>query len=138
MSSSSVSRMNTFADGIIQRSRDLSRFYEVRIPVSRATSDNLRPDRIRCSDILSFYKEQIAGEKDNYIHNRASVLNKDVNDVLKDVVGDVASAVNRARSTLIGDEEKATWEKFLMGYAAFHYVTPRYKLRELLCEEAIL
>ncbi|KAI0090574.1 isoprenoid synthase domain-containing protein [Irpex rosettiformis] len=90
------------------------------------------------NDILSFYKEQIAGEKDNYLHNRAAVSNKDVNDVLKEVIDEVVIAVDKARPVLTGEKEKDVWEKFLMGYAAFHYMTPRYKLKDLLPEESVL
>ncbi|KAI0689741.1 isoprenoid synthase domain-containing protein [Cytidiella melzeri] len=90
------------------------------------------------NDILSFYKEQLAGEKNNYLHSRALVTKKDVNVVLVEVVNEVVEAVDRARSVLVGEEEKKVWESFLMGYAAFHYMSPRYKLTELLDGERIL
>ncbi|KAI0689740.1 isoprenoid synthase domain-containing protein [Cytidiella melzeri] len=90
------------------------------------------------NDILSFHKEQLAGEKENYIHRRAIVTQKDVDAVLIDVVNEVVEAVDKARAMLVGEREKKTFEMFLKSYAAFHYMTPRYKLAELLDGERIL
>ncbi|KAI0090575.1 isoprenoid synthase domain-containing protein [Irpex rosettiformis] len=90
-----------------------------------------------CNDVLSFYKEQLVGEKDNYIHNRALVANKDVDVILSDVIDEVVRSVDAVRSVLQG-EEKTTWETFLKSYTAFHYMTSRYRLTELLDGESVL
>ena len=90
------------------------------------------------SDVLSFYKEQLEGERDNYIYNRALVTNRDVDTVLSDVIDEVVKSINAVRDILQGEEEKATWETFLKSYTAFHYMTPRYRLTELLDLESVL
>lgn len=83
------------------------------------------------SDILSFYKEELAGEQSNFVHDRANVTGKSVRQVLLDILNEVVSAVERARLILQGEQEKRTWEQFLAGYVAFHFLSPRYRLAEL-------
>lgn len=84
------------------------------------------------SDILSFYKEEVAGEKHNFVHDRARVTGKDVQTVLLDILEEVIGAVQRARAILQGEREKEIWERFLAGYVAFHFLSPRYKLAQLI------
>ncbi|GJE97335.1 terpenoid synthase-like protein [Phanerochaete sordida] len=83
------------------------------------------------NDILSFYKEEMAGERHNFVHDRARVTGKDVSSVLDDILDEVVGAVDRARGILQGEKEKETWERFLAGYVAFHFLSPRYKLAQL-------
>jgi hypothetical protein len=90
------------------------------------------------SDILSFYKEELVGEKDNYIHSRARVTNQLPHVVVKDVADEIELLIADTRSILKGEKEKQTWEIFMKGYIAFHYITPRYKLLELLDGEDVL
>jgi hypothetical protein len=89
------------------------------------------------SDVISFYKEELAGERDNYVHDRARVTNKSIYAVLSDLVREVIESIDRARSILKGEKEKEVWEKFLAGYVAYHWMTPRYKLQELLSPESL-
>jgi len=84
------------------------------------------------NDILSFYKEELAGERDNYIHDRVLITKKDVDVVLTDVVNEVVASVQRSRVILKGEKEKKTWEQFMAGYVAYHYMSPRYRLSELV------
>lgn len=84
-----------------------------------------------CSDILSFYKEELQGETSNVIHDRAAVTGKSLQEVLSDLLEEAVMAVSRARSILQGEKEKATWEQFIRGYVAFHFLSPRYRLKEL-------
>jgi hypothetical protein len=65
------------------------------------------------------------------VHDRARVTNKDIKAVLQDILDDVINAVARARLILQGEKEKETWERFLAGYVAFHFLSPRYKLETL-------
>jgi hypothetical protein len=65
------------------------------------------------------------------VHDRARVTNKDIKAVLQDILDDVINAVARARLILQGEKEKETWERFLAGYVAFHFLSPRYKLEAL-------
>lgn len=83
------------------------------------------------NDILSFYKEELAGERHNFVHDRARVTGRTVEQVLSDIIDEVVGAVERARTILRGEKERQTWESFLAGYVAFHFVSPRYKLAQL-------
>ena len=86
---------------------------------------------------LSFYKEELAGEINNFVHDRARVTSKEVQEVLQDILDDVIAAVARARLILQGTKEKETWERFLAGYVAFHFLSPRYKLAALTGSSAV-
>ena len=89
-----------------------------------------------CSDVLSFYKEELAGEKDNYIHSRARVMGQSPYVVLKDLADEVVAIAEQGRSILKGEKEREVWNVFVKGYAAFHYLSPRYQLSELLNGDA--
>lgn len=80
------------------------------------------------NDILSFYKEEIAGEKANLVHDLSNVLNKSIEEVLESVLDEVVHAVRRSREVLSGEQERATWERLLSGWVAFHLLSPRYRL----------
>ncbi|EKM53568.1 uncharacterized protein PHACADRAFT_211244 [Phanerochaete carnosa HHB-10118-sp] len=83
------------------------------------------------NDILSFYKETLAGEKNNFIHDRARATGKDIEGSLIDTMEDAIDLVNRARQILQGEKEKKAWESWVVGYVTFHFISPRYKLKEL-------
>ncbi len=85
--------------------------------------------------MLSFYKEELAGETANFVHDRAKVSGKNVAEVLSEVWQEVIGSVSRARALLQGDKEKETWERFIAGYVAFHFYSPRYQLVELTGSE---
>ncbi|EKM53565.1 uncharacterized protein PHACADRAFT_197990 [Phanerochaete carnosa HHB-10118-sp] len=84
------------------------------------------------NDILSFYKEAVAGEKNNFVHDHARVTGKDIKTSLMDITKDTINLVNRARQILQNEKERQAWESFILGYVAFHFISPRYKLKELL------
>ncbi|KAK8003277.1 hypothetical protein PG989_002996 [Apiospora arundinis] len=84
------------------------------------------------NDILSFYKEERAAENDNYISQIAMYENKDKMAVVEDLIGDVAQAVARIRATIKGKEPYASAvEDHILGYVAFHKLSPRYRLSEV-------
>ena len=87
------------------------------------------------SDILSFYKEEIAGEKTNLVHDLSNVLNKSIEENLESLLDEVVHAVRRGREVLSGEQERATWERLLSGWAAFHFLSPRYRLAALTGSE---
>ena len=87
------------------------------------------------SDIFSFYKEEIAHETANFIHERAAVTEKDVSVALLDVVNEAAATVHKAHVILTGEMEKQAWERFIAGYVAFHRRSPRYQLDELFGDQ---
>lgn len=84
-----------------------------------------------CSDILSFYKEELVGEQANFVHERARVTGKSIQQALRDTLDEVVDAVIRAREVLHGEQERGAWESFLEGYVVFHFYCPRYKLMQL-------
>ncbi|EKM60124.1 uncharacterized protein PHACADRAFT_251020 [Phanerochaete carnosa HHB-10118-sp] len=83
------------------------------------------------NDLCSFYKEELVGEKNNFVHDRACVTSKDLEATLMDTLEDAVDAVNRGREILQGEKERQAWESHVMGYVAFHFISPRYKLKEL-------
>ncbi|KAI1126966.1 isoprenoid synthase domain-containing protein [Nemania abortiva] len=84
------------------------------------------------NDILSFYKEEKAGEKDNYMHSRAFYEAKDVYTVFKEVVQESVDAHRRIQVVLCGREPYArAWHEHAMGFVAMHKAMGRYKLHEL-------
>ncbi|KAF7798826.1 hypothetical protein EIP86_010052 [Pleurotus ostreatoroseus] len=83
------------------------------------------------NDILSFYKEELAGETANFVHDLVKVNGKSIPEVLSEILQEVTTSVERARVLLKGEKEKEVWEKFIAGYVVYHFYSPRYKLVEL-------
>ncbi|KAI1178557.1 isoprenoid synthase domain-containing protein [Nemania sp. FL0916] len=85
------------------------------------------------NDILSFYKEEKAGEKNNYLHSRAFYEGKDVYTVFRDVMQETVEAHRRIQVVLQGREPYAqAWHAHAMGFVAMHKTqNERYHLREL-------
>ncbi|KAG9020869.1 hypothetical protein FS837_007800 [Tulasnella sp. UAMH 9824] len=84
------------------------------------------------NDVLSFYKELLAGETDNYVHLRAAAEEKIPMQVLHELSGEVIDTVRRITNVVSPDPELAhTWQQFIHGYLEFHVKTPRYRLHEL-------
>ncbi|PSR71660.1 hypothetical protein PHLCEN_2v12513 [Hermanssonia centrifuga] len=89
-------------------------------------------------DVLSFYKEELAGETRNFIHDRAVATNKSVIVGLTDTADETLAALQAARSILKGQKEKDAMEQFMVGYAVFHFQSEsRYYLKELTGSEFI-
>lgn len=84
---------------------------------------------------MSFYKEELAGESNNFVHDRVTVTRKNTPTVLSDMLEELVASVHRARAILQSEKAKETWEEFIEGYAAFHLLSPRYRLAELLGPE---
>ncbi|KAJ3555390.1 hypothetical protein NM688_g2602 [Phlebia brevispora] len=93
------------------------------------------PDVMRflcyANDVFSFYKEERAGEQNNYMHDLSTVTRKDVSSVMFDVVQDVAACLHRARAVLDGDALDVL-EHFIQGYTFFHFTIPRYEVHRYL------
>jgi hypothetical protein len=86
----------------------------------------------RINDVLSFYKEELAGDDNNFVHMRAKVAGKDVVSTLDDISDETMIAIRNISATLAGDA--ATLEAFhvwLAGYIHYHLCTSRYRLQEL-------
>ena len=84
------------------------------------------------SDVLSFYKEELAHETANYVHERAVVTQKDVKASLFDIADNAANACQMVRMLLKDEKARAVWDRYTTQYVAFHMYTPRYKLMDIL------
>lgn len=92
------------------------------------------PVWISRSDVLSFYKEEVAGDSVNYISvlaRRQGVPNMTAFQKLADEVARSAAQVGKI---LEGDQEAHdAWQKFKAGYVGFHTsLEDRYRLDELM------
>ena len=83
------------------------------------------------SDIFSFYKEELAGERGNYVHDRQTATGQSIVEVLGAVVDDIVAAVERGRRNVRGEKAREVYERFVRGYLYMHYITPRYYLEDL-------
>ncbi|ESK92012.1 terpenoidsynthase [Moniliophthora roreri MCA 2997] len=83
------------------------------------------------NDILSFYKENLTGETNNYIYARAFTRGKSAIQTHQDVAEELISMYERICATLEGPELEA-WKGFVNGYLTFHVVLERYRLGEIL------
>ncbi|KAI3334668.1 longiborneol synthase [Ustulina deusta] len=84
------------------------------------------------NDVLSFYKEEVGGDKRNYINNRAVCEEKSALQVLELVKSDALGRAMRVRHILEGRGKYAkSWEDFVRGYIAMHTTNSRYRLFEL-------
>ncbi|KAF7798949.1 hypothetical protein EIP86_010177 [Pleurotus ostreatoroseus] len=88
-------------------------------------------------DIFSFYKEELAGEMSNYVHERARVTKKAAELTLMDMMNDVIDAVHRARAIVQTNVQKEALEHFLVGYVVFYFTSQRYRLYELTGSEYV-
>ncbi|KAJ7176251.1 isoprenoid synthase domain-containing protein [Mycena crocata] len=84
------------------------------------------------NDILSHYKEEIAGETMGYIPVRADVEGKSPLQVLVQMVQEAGELHTRISETLEGQPEAlAAWTALEHGFIAFHISNKRYKLTDL-------
>ncbi|KAG8914391.1 hypothetical protein FRC01_004098 [Tulasnella sp. 417] len=85
------------------------------------------------SDVLSFYKEALAGETNSFLMNRAAIENKDPLVVLREIAAESAANIRRIVDIASeqGDEVRKLALNFAYGYIEFHMLTPRYRLEEL-------
>ena len=85
------------------------------------------------SDILSFYKEELAGENVNYISLEASRRGGEKILVLKELARDISLCVSRITTILEGSgEAEAIFQCFIGGYVSFHASDEtRYHLNDL-------
>ncbi|KAF9554334.1 terpenoid synthase [Agrocybe pediades] len=83
------------------------------------------------NDIFSLYKEELNGDTDNFIHNRAFYTKKSIPETLKEVCDETVEACNRVTRGVAGTPAEAAWKRFLNGYLAFHLKIQRYRLEEI-------
>ncbi|KAA1475617.1 terpenoid synthase [Dentipellis sp. KUC8613] len=84
------------------------------------------------NDILSFYKEEMAGETVNLVHTLARCRGVPHAAVLRSLIDDAVTAHERTLRTLSPHRGAyETYRRFSEGYVAFHVATRRYRLDEL-------
>ncbi|RDB25838.1 Trichodiene synthase [Hypsizygus marmoreus] len=85
------------------------------------------------NDILSFHKENLAGERANYIFNRAYIEGTDVSEAMTDIKNELFQTEKNITAALtcagVADAIKA-WKCFKVGYITWHLQQKRYKLHE--------
>ncbi|KAI0969135.1 isoprenoid synthase domain-containing protein [Xylaria arbuscula] len=85
-----------------------------------------------CNDVLSFYKEECVGEKDNYLSSRAYYEGVGVVEVWETVADEVVNAYRRVQTILEGRSPYTQlWNDWAMGYVKYHKISARYRLHEL-------
>ena len=83
------------------------------------------------NDILSFYKEELAGETVNYVHLLQVVRRKEsVLEVVHELIEEAVALSDEIDGILIGDA-KELWECWKVGYITYHLCDSRYRLSEL-------
>ncbi|KAI0396508.1 terpenoid synthase [Xylariaceae sp. FL0594] len=85
------------------------------------------------NDIYSFYKEEIARDKDNYMYARAAyVEGESVYEVYQEVVAESVAAHRRILEVLKDRPAyERAWRAHAIGYAAFHKNSSRYRLDDM-------
>ncbi|KAI0648756.1 terpenoid synthase [Trametes meyenii] len=79
---------------------------------------------------LSFYKEELAGETQNYVHIRSAADQTSPEVVLRRLIEEVADTARRVDMIVADDAELSNiWIPYQK--AKFHLKTPRYRLAEL-------
>ncbi|KAI0366876.1 terpenoid synthase [Pilatotrama ljubarskyi] len=85
---------------------------------------------------LSFYKEALNGDTDNYITLRASAEQKDPVMVLRELCEETLESLRRVEVLTSSDPQMASiLRSYLMGYVEFHFRAKRYRLSELSVED---
>ncbi|KDR72493.1 hypothetical protein GALMADRAFT_73695 [Galerina marginata CBS 339.88] len=83
------------------------------------------------NDLLSFHKEQLAGETNNYVHVRARITRKSIQDTLHDVAKESSAAHARITKILQFTDGATAWKRFVDGYLTLHLTQSRFRLNEL-------
>ncbi|KAI0667869.1 terpenoid synthase [Trametes maxima] len=82
--------------------------------------------------VLSFYKEELAGETQNYVHIRSAADQTSPEVVLRRLIEEVADTARRVDMIVADDAELSNiWTPYKKAYIEFHLKTPRYRLAEL-------
>lgn len=86
-----------------------------------------------CNEVLSFYKEELSGEKANYVHMRSRTTGKSVLETLRDICSETIAYAKRL-SIVLADSPTASavLQRFISDYVGFHLSSPRYRLHDLL------
>ncbi|KIJ56159.1 hypothetical protein M422DRAFT_150404, partial [Sphaerobolus stellatus SS14] len=84
------------------------------------------------NDLISFYKEELQGETNNYIHIRARNENKSPVQVLSEIVQELVTSRDTIYAALAHNPTALSiWKGFEQGFLHWHLIQDRYKLRDL-------
>ncbi|EIW83041.1 terpenoid synthase [Coniophora puteana RWD-64-598 SS2] len=84
------------------------------------------------NDVLSFYKEELAGENINYVSRAAFARGVSKVTALRTIANETISADRRARKVLDADKQtREAYARFREGFTLFHVASRRYKLDDL-------
>ncbi|KAJ7244059.1 isoprenoid synthase domain-containing protein [Mycena rebaudengoi] len=84
------------------------------------------------NDILSFYKEDLAGETMTYVQIRAKTSQKHPKRVLAEMVQETGDLHRRIDATLAGNPNALkSWKTLEYGFIGWHLSLERYKLAQL-------
>ncbi|KAI0662061.1 terpenoid synthase [Cubamyces menziesii] len=98
-------------------------FYLQLIPAIESFTDAIK---------LSFYKEWLGGETDNYVHLRAAAEQKDPVVVLRELAEETLATIVQVQELTASDPELSPiLHSYLMGYLEFHFRARRYHLEDL-------
>ncbi|KAI0670954.1 terpenoid synthase [Trametes maxima] len=87
---------------------------------------------VKCVAPMSFYKEELVGETNNYVHLCAAAERISTPDVLRKLVDDVVDTARRVALVVSDDRElSALWQRYVQTFLEFHLKTQRYRLEEL-------
>ncbi|KKY30306.1 putative longiborneol synthase [Diaporthe ampelina] len=91
------------------------------------------------NDILSFYKEEIAGETKNYVNSKAKSENKTAMTAMTEIVADTAQRYLSVTTILATKETYArAWHEYVMGYVAMHLINDRYMFADIGLDERFM
>lgn len=88
-------------------------------------------DVILSSDVLSFHKEELDGERATYVHRRAAANCKGAEEVVYEISGEIKECVTAIEGMLSTEKETEAWKAFKVGYIYAHIRSSRYRLSEL-------
>jgi hypothetical protein len=85
------------------------------------------------SDVLSFYKEELAGETENLIPTLASLYKESKGEIVKKLLNEAVESHFQILDTLHSSAEAVeARNSFANGYVEFHFaLSKRYRLTEL-------
>jgi len=115
--------------GYVQAVPAIARFLSKFVSPSSRLGLTAQPDIV--NDILSFYKEELAGETVTYVHLLRAVRQKEnALEVVHDFI-DEAVGLSQEVDALLSGDAKEMWECWKTGYLTWHLCDSRYKLTEL-------
>jgi len=84
------------------------------------------------NDLLSFHKEELAGETGTYIYNRAKNDNKSRYETCEEIVAELGKARQTIHATLASNPAALkTWKIWERGYVEWHIIQDRYRMKDL-------